>query len=94
LRAAGTVPEGSTQSSLAMITVFIVSPLSSGWSCWAMKPGTTTFPANVSSTVVGWPPAAACSSSTVPTARMRSPRIATAVAVGFAGSRVTISFAR
>jgi len=52
--AARTVPDGRTQSSMAMISDIIVKAVSSGWSCCAIKLGTRTLSANVSSTVSGW----------------------------------------
>ena len=48
--AAFDVPCGRTQSSMAMISEVIVSAASSGWSCWAMRPGTMTWFANLVST--------------------------------------------
>ena len=55
-----------------------------------MKPGITILDLNVSSTVKGWSPSAALTSSRLPVATIRFPATATASAIGLAASMVMI----
>ena len=83
LLAALKVRPGRTQSSVAITSVARVSAPRKGWRCWSIRPGSTTLDWKVSLTLNLMSPRAAFTSSSEPTARMRLPDRATAVASGW-----------
>ena len=84
------VRPGNSQSSIAITSTERQSAPSSGCRCCSIRPGIKTLPAKRSSRLKGRSASAFLTSSSEPTARMRSPATATAVAVELAVSMVRI----